>query len=324
MSLNIRKRKGVWHARGVVPARQPSGKIVNVRIERSLRTERKAEAAAKAADLARYYHDLAYGKIKAGSPSFAKAVKTYLQTRGKDDRFVDRLLNHFKETPIDQIDQEAISRAAHILYPGCKASTQNRAVYDPVTAILRLSGVRPDYKRPKQDRRPLSIPSNEWFDAVIPHSSPRLAALLVFLTLTGRRITEALEAIDNGDGTATIERTKSGKPLIVVVPAMVHRLLGRSVHNTRLWTYGCRQNARRELVKVCAKAGVPLYGFHALGRHAFATRLLKQGKSLKFVADAGGWASIRIPAQHYLHLEQSEVQEDVRKVGEEWLKKRTL
>ena len=39
------------------------------------------------------------------------------------------------------------------------------------------------------------------------------------------------------------------------------------------------------------------------------------------VKEAGRWKTIKMPAQHYGHLEQSKVDEDARKVGEEWAAK---
>jgi integrase len=319
MSYSLRKRGKHWHFRGTVPARQADGRIARVRIEESLRTERRTDAAKRAADLERYYHGLAYGPERKRSPTFAEAAITYLETVGKK-RFVHKLVLYFKETPIDQIDQAAISSAAHALYPGCSASTHNRAVFAPVTTILRMSGFRPDFKRPKIQKTQIKVPPEGWFDAVLPRCPPRLAALLVFLTLTGRRITEALEATWNDDASCTIQRTKAGGAVVLRVPDLCRQLLGDmgSDTNARLFPYGDRHNVYRALRAACKRAGVPYYGTHAIGRHAFATRLLKQGKSLKFVQDAGGWASIKMPAQHYAHLEHSEVQDEVREVGEEW------
>jgi integrase len=66
-------------------------------------------------------------------------------------------------------------------------------------------------------------------------------------------------------------------------------------------------------------AGVEWYGSHALGRHSFATRLLKNGYSTKFVAQAGGWASTRMVDMVYGHLEHDPVQDEALKVGEDWL-----
>lgn len=326
MPLAIRKRGKYWHARGTIPARQADGTIRRIRIEESLRTESKVEARKRASDFERHYHDLAYGRSVKRGPTFAEAALTYLQTRGKHDRFIPKLLKHFGETPIEEIDQEAVSSAAHVLYPGRSASTHNRAVYAPIVTILRLSGWKPDFRRPRISRKPFSVPGDEWFDALLPHCPPRLSALIAFITLTGRRITEALEAIDNGDGTCTIGRSKTGNPVVCSVPRLVVDLLvsgGVVSSHDRLFPFGDRHNVYRALRKACQRAGVPYYGTHAIGRHAFATRLLREGKSLKFVADAGGWASIKMPAQHYAHLEKSEVQDQVREVQEKWSRKRT-
>jgi integrase len=203
------------------------------------------------------------------------------------------------------------------------AATHNRAVFAPVVTVLRLAGRRPDFSRPRMDRKRIDVPADGWFDEVLSHCPPRLSALLIFLTLTGRRIGDALQAIDNGDGTATIPKTKTGVPVVVGIPPHCVGLLGNAgAAGQRLFPYGSVRTVYRHLHKACERAGVPYYGTHALGRHAFATRLLKQGKSLKFVQEAGGWKNIKIPAAHYLHLEQSDVQDEVRRMGEEWAKKR--
>jgi integrase len=336
MPLTIRKKKGspFWYARGTIQARQADGRIARVRHEESLRTKSKTEARERAADLDKHYYELAHGKVQTSGPTFAQASLTYLQTRGKDDRFLPKLLKFFGETPISQIDQGSLSQAAHTLYPNASASTHNRAVFAPVITILRLSGVRQNWKRPRHSKNAVAIPPDEWFDRVLPCCGPRLAALVVFLTLTGCRITEALEAIDNGNGTVTIPRTKTGNPVVLAVPALVRDYLGGGGSNVgkKLFPYGDRHNVYRALKRACEKAGVLVYddegkivggwfGTHALGRHAFATRLLKQGKSLKFVQEAGGWASIKMPAMHYAHLEKSEVQEEVSRLGQEWGKR---
>ena len=336
MALTIRKRGKYWHARGSVSMRQADGRIIRQRIETSTRETSKARAARVAQDLADYYHEQAY-RPKPRSISFTEAAITYVESKNpskRDRAFAAKLVGFFGDTPIAEIDQAAVATAAHTLYSGCSGSTHNRAVFAPVTTILRLSGVRTDLRRPKVDRRPKDIPPDTWFDALLPHCPPRLASLLVFLTLTGRRITEALEAIDNGDGTCIIGKTKTGSAVVCRIPDLCLDFLerdnrmdrGRILRNqsNRLFGYSDRHNVYRALRAACKRAGVQYYGTHALGRHAFATRLLKAGKSLKFVADAGGWASIKMPATHYAHLEHSEVQEDVRKVGEEWTRKRRL
>jgi integrase len=304
--------------------RQTDGSIAQVRIEESTREIAKARARRAAQDLWDYYREQAYRpKAKVG-PSFTDAALTYVETRGKPDRFLPKLVGYFGETPIGEINQTLAVAAAHKLYPGASAATHVRAVFAPLTTVLRLSGVRPDFKLPRIERTVPRVPSEEWFDAVLPHCDNQLAALLVFITLTGRRISEALQAIDNGDGTATIGRAKNGKPVLVSVPDLCRDLLGHGAAGVRLFSYGDRHNVYRALRSVCKWAGVEYYGTHSLGRHAFATRLLKEGWSVKHVAAAGGWASPKMVLERYGHVEHSEVAEDVRKVGQAWGRSREI
>jgi integrase len=324
MSFSVRKRGRFWYFRATVPMRQADGKIAKVRVEDPTGEVTRARAIRAGQDLWDDYWQQAYRPQAKASPTFTDAALTYVKSKNpskRDRQFAAKLVGYFRETPVGEIDQEAVARAAYAIYPGAKATTHHRAVYAPVTTILRLSNVRPDFKRPKVARSVPKIPTEDWFDRILPHCQPRLAALLIFLTLTGRRISEALEAIDNEDGTATIGRTKTGSPVVVRIPEFCRSLLAGQ-RGQRLFTYGDRHNVYRELRATCKRAGVPYYGTHALGRHAFATRLLREGKSLKFVADAGGWASIKMPAQHYAHLEKSEVQDAVKAVGDSWGKER--
>lgn len=336
MPLTLRKRGKYWHARGTVPAQKADGSIGRTRIEESTRTESKARARKVASDLERHYHDLAYGKIQHQGPTFAEASVTYLQTRGKPDRFLPKLLRHFDNTPIAEIDQAKVAEAAHTLYPNAKASTHIRAVWAPVTTILRLSGRNPNFKRPKPEKPQITVPSDDWFDRVLPHCPPKLAALLITLTLRGRRVSELLgiprEAVDFKSGEAVIGRTKTGEPVLLSIPTQALELLCQE--RPKSWTgreskwafgYASRSNVYRALKQACERAGIPVFRkTHSIGRHALATRLLKEGKSLKFVMDAIGWKTIKMPAQHYGHLEQREVDRDVKELGDRWGKKRQL
>jgi integrase len=327
MALTIRKRGKHWFARGTVPFRQADGKIARVRIEESTHETGKVAAARAADRLWEFYSEQAYRPKPKPSPTFTDAAITYVESKNPSKRnrqLLAKLVAHFGETPIDQIDQAKVSEAAHKLYPKAAPTTHVRSVYAPTTTVLRLSGWRPDYRRPRISHSPKNVPPDDWFDRVCKFADPQLAALIIFLTLTGRRIGDALQAIDNGDGTALIGRTKTGGSVVLGIPVLVDQLLGGGrVRGQRLFPYGSIRTVYRHLHKACERAGVPYYGTHALGRHAAATRWLAQGKSLKWVAEAGGWKDIKVPAAHYLHLEQSEVQAEVVKLGEEWGRKLT-
>jgi integrase len=348
MPLTIRKQAGspFWFARGTVPARQPDGTIQNVRIERSTRCKSKRAAAQVAEDFARYYYELAHHPKPTPTKTFAGAALTYIQSHGgESDRFITKLIEHFGETPIDEIDQAAVAKAASELYPNGSASTHVRAVFAPTTTILRLSGVNPNFKRPRIQKAPVIVPPEDWFDAVLPHCPPKLAALLITLTLRGRRVTELLDlredAIDYETGVAVIRRTKTGDPIQVTIPEAALELLkqerpkgftGR--YSRSVFGYVSRSNVYRALAQACERAGILVtdkngkkiggyYGSHAIGRHAFASRLLAGGKSVKFVAEAGRWKSPRLVLDTYGHLEHQDVDKAVDEVGYRWGSERT-
>lgn len=81
-------------------------------------------------------------------PTFLSAALIYMKAGG-ERRFVGPLLEHFRETPLADIDQAAIDNAAAVLYPEASPATLNRQVYTPVSAILKRGGVEFEVKRPK-------------------------------------------------------------------------------------------------------------------------------------------------------------------------------
>ena len=80
--------------------------------------------------------------------TFAGAALRYMEAGG-EKRFIAPVLRHFGETPIDQIDQQAIDRAAAAIYPRGANATRNRQVYTPVSAVLQFAGVNLDVRRLK-------------------------------------------------------------------------------------------------------------------------------------------------------------------------------
>lgn len=333
MPLSLRKRNGIWRARGSVPERQADGTIGFRRIEQSARTGDRKRAIAFAAALERAAYQRAHHPAPKPETSFAEAAVTYMETTDVK-RFVAPLLHHFRYTPLSEMDQDAVNGAARALYPGCSAATINRQVFTPVLAIINMAAeqgrcAKPCLKRPRgHDAVPqLSVPGEDWFDRVLPHCTPKLAALIVFLTLAGRRVTEATDLLprdwDQKTGQVVIGRTKSGEPIVAAMPdlaAVYLRTKYRAQHrpSRKLFGFDNRGNVYRGLRKACAAAKVEYVPPHRFGRHAFATRLLANGRSLKHVMDAGGWATIKQPAMRYGHLERSEVAEDVRLLGQAW------
>jgi hypothetical protein len=78
---------------------------------------------------------------------FAAAADAYMMAGG-DNRFLRPLILHLGNTPLDQIGQVAIDKAAAEVYPVATAATRNRQVSTPIIAVLRRAGIKADFERP--------------------------------------------------------------------------------------------------------------------------------------------------------------------------------
>lgn len=101
--------------------------------------------------------------------------------------------------------------AKKILRNDAKPSHINRHLYTPVMAILRmaLKGKAPKLSRPKgykERNRNIAIPNATWFRAIFPHMGPDTRALLLFMTMHGRRLGDAW---DVSPATSTRRRARS-------------------------------------------------------------------------------------------------------------------
>jgi hypothetical protein len=59
---------------------------------------------------------------------------------GGERKFLTPLLKYFGETPLKQITQALIDRAAAELLPNGTPPTRNRQIYTPVSAVLHHAG----------------------------------------------------------------------------------------------------------------------------------------------------------------------------------------
>jgi integrase len=208
---------------GKTPYYAGRGKHLGVRVDRST----KARTAAQARKVIRkWMQEIERGAFAVkGSKTFAGAALKYMQAGG-DPRPVVPLLEHFKQTPIEAIDQEAIDDCALELFPTQSAATRNREVYTPVSAILKSSGREFKLKRPKGSRGAVLV---GW---LWPEEAGRLllaadqegaefGLLCRVLCYTGMRLTEALKHFTiNGLrlSFAFVPKTKNGKPRAIHLP----------------------------------------------------------------------------------------------------------
>jgi integrase len=200
------------------------GTYLKVYVDKSCGTDKRSIARARLADL--------QGQIERGefppreafaptdAPTFLTAAVAYLEA-GRRSRYVARLIKHFGETPLVEIDQAAIDTAAVILHPNATPATRNTCVYTPTSAILRHAGVDIKLRRPKGAKGRIVTdyltPADAFaIIAAAETIDPELALLLKFLLYTGVRLGEALaltwDNVSLEERSARILRSKNEDP----------------------------------------------------------------------------------------------------------------
>jgi integrase len=254
-------------------------------------------------------------KLGARQPaSFAEAAVAYIQ-HGGERRFLPALINYFRERPLSDIRQAEVDRAAHELFPGRKPATLVRQVYGPMVAILShaadagLEGARHrQIKMPKVERAPARWATDAEIEVILANVNPRILALVLVMTYTGRRIGDCLGRSPRDftmrPGWMNVSRTKNGEPAFVPLPPIAQAAVAAIMPASgAVFGYRTVQGVNKALKAAAAKAGAPGFSTHEIGRHSFAARLLNAGFDLKTVKEAGGWKKLQIVDESYGHLE---------------------
>ena len=255
---------------------------------------------------------------------FAEAVLLYVEGGG-EARFLNPLLNRWGGRRLEETTAAEAARAARDMYPGRTAATLDRQLYTPLNAVLRkaakagLSELRV-FDRPKVRRRPVTIPDESWLWSFLPHANASLQAIVLFMSFTAARVAEACRLqwadVDFARKKALLGITKNGKPRVVALaPIVIDALLKLERSTGPVFGYAARWSVNQAIERACRRGGLAYYSSHKIGRHSFAARLLRAGHSTRLVQVAGGWSSIGIVAEHYGHLEQTEVDRAVTSVG---------
>lgn len=243
--------------------------------------------------------------------SFSEAAITYIQA-GRETRFLKALIEHFKEVPISEITQAAIDRAAAELYPDKSAATRNRAVYTPVSAVLKHAGVEFAVKRPKGHAgkaRTHSLTPKQ-ATALYDAAPDRIKPVFRFLLYTGCRLSEALNLewhdIDLDHATALARETKNGDPRIVHLTAEIVADL-RALPRDRKRVFGWAKSGRfyAEWGKMTERANLAWASPHVC-RHTYATWMRRYaGRDLKGLVATGAWKDLKSVAR-YAHAVPAE------------------
>lgn len=207
---------------GKTPNFEIRGSYLGVAVERSAGTARKSLAKRRLAAIedAIERGDFPEKPKAPDSKTFLSAAIAYLRDGGSR-RYVKALIEHFGETDIEAIDQNAIDDAAFTLHPNVTAATRNGYVHTPVSAILHHAGRNITIRRPRGYKgKPVTrflLPPDAF--AIIEAAAtadPEMARLLSFLLYTGCRISEALalkwENVDLAQRLAYVETSKNDDP----------------------------------------------------------------------------------------------------------------
>jgi integrase len=300
MSLKVRKRGKVYHYTGTIAGRRLRGTTGTA-------SKEIAEQIANRAEAREWKRDL-------NGPEavlrFSDAAAAYKKS-GKSARYMNIVLDYWKEALIKDIKSGTVQQAAIDVYPSASAATRNRQFITPTQAIINhcadLGQCAPirirRFKVEKTEKTPVTW---AWVQKFAAHSKPHLGALAMFLFLTGARISEALavrwDDIDFKSRTVLIRQTKSGvvEERRAHLPPALLVALANLPRNKPPFIYTSRRSGWDTWKKACERAGIPYLSYHA-GRHGFATGLLHDGVDAVSVAKRGGWKSVRHVFETYGH-----------------------
>ena len=311
MSLKLYRKRGSpnWYIRGTV-----RGISVD---ESSGVAERSAAEAIRIQRESGRLHASIFGRK--ATTSFLEAAVSYME-QGGERRFLGPLIDHFGTTPLTQIDQAAIDRAAKLLCPKSAASTVNRQIHTPVSAVLKHAAERGwcEYRRIRRPRQPKG--RTRWLtlaeaDRLIAACSPHLQPLVVFLLYTGARLSEAVyldwRQVDLAREEVQFVETKNGDargvPLhprvMAELQALKHRE-GAVFRRPDGKPYARKADGGGQIKTAfkaaCRRVGISDFTPHGC-RHTWATWHYAANRDLVALMRLGGWKSDKMVLR-YAHM----------------------
>lgn len=251
-----------------------------------------------------------------GERNFAEAADSYIQ-HGGEARYLPRLVARFGAHPVASITPLAVRQAAEETYPDASPATRNRQFLTPARAVLyhahELGWRMPARIRPFRAPRPADIApaTRRWLERFVERCDqdnlPHLAACVLFMNLTGARVSEAValkgRQVDLRRRTALLLKTKTEVNSLRYMPDhLVERIRDLAPSpDDHVFRYTSRFSVNERIQAVCGRAGLPYKSSHRVGRHAFATNALNAGVSVRVAMDAGGWKTSSIFLETYAH-----------------------
>lgn len=314
MPLKLFLRGDVWHYRGTVAGRRLRGSTGVTKPNKETAQHVIADLEAKAWK----------GRLNGLESilTFARAANIY-RAAGKSTRFLDRVEDYWKATPVKEISGGRIRASCRELYPKAKTATWNRAVIVPTQAIINYAAEQELCQKvfvkrwpvEKQERQPVSW---EWVTTFSSSAPAPLAALVTFMFLTGARIGEAMSLrwkdVNLSRGSAFIRQTKTQSERSAHLPseliAALANLPGDRHPDELVFGYRWRSTVKNHWDKTVAAAGVKRLTSHCC-RHGFATGLLHAGVDPITVSKLGGWKNAAHVFATYGHASEDRTLTDV-------------
>lgn len=198
---------------------------------------------------------------------FSTAVLVYLE-KGGDGTYLEPLIDRFGALRLGDVTPAQVSAFARERYGRLAPATVKRQLYTPLNAVMRAAhraqlGPLFRFDPPKVKRSPVTYADDRTLELFFRHAQFRVAAIVLFMTLTGARVSEACRLapadVDLERGEAILRKTKSGKarrvPLAPVLVETLRRALVELVKDIdgspRLFGYSSRWSVNQAIERVC-------------------------------------------------------------------------
>lgn len=305
--------------KGFSPYYYGRGTYLGEFVNRSTRADRPQTAKRV---IKEWEREIERGRFDHKGQTFISAAVAYLKAGG-DKRPIAKLIAHFGEKPLVDIDQGTIDATAIELFPDHTNATRNREVYSPISAILKYAGIDFKLRRPKGSR------GRELTGWLWPEDAERLVSeaikidaefglLCVFLLYTGLRLSEGTlrltcDRLRLAEGYAFIPQTKNGEPRPVFLPphlvaALANHPRGLERGSERVFRHRPGGRLYKLLYQAAEAAKVTLperEAFHMF-RHTYGTWMRRYGRvDTKGLVATGAWKSEQ-SASRYAHTVVSE------------------
>jgi integrase len=307
---------------GKTPYWYVRGKYLGVAIDRSTGTSERRAAATIFATWKRQAERGEFSKpAEKDQPElFLSAAKAYMLAGG-ERQYVEAICNKWPTKMLADIDQIAIDTLANELYPDAPASTRNRQVYTPISAILKHVGIEKKIHRPKGwrgNKRTFWLPPEPTF-RLLKAASEMDAEFGIFCTLlnyTGLRLSEGLglqcSKVELQREFAYIPTTKTDEPRAVYLPPVVVAALTshpRGLNRAgRVFRFHNGGWLRGMLADACKAADVILprrTAFHVF-RHNYGTWMRRYGGLDAIgLTRTGAWEDLD-SVERYAHSEPTQ------------------